>query len=345
MRVLVTGGGSMLMAGVARALHERGDDVRCLQRRPVELPDAITQCLGDIRDDHALDAALANCDAVLHGAARVGVVGSQHDFTSVNLDGTRQVIAAAKRAGVRNMVYVSTPSVAHIGRSLVGEHAGPALTGRRDRAHYAETKAQAELLALNAADSGFGVVAIRPHLVWGPGDQQLVGRIVERARSGRLAVIDGGRALVDTTYVDNAVDALVAALDAVEPDSVVSGRAYLVANGEPRPIRELLLGICRAAGIDPALRSVPAGVARAAGSVLERLWPLLRDDEPPLTRFIADQLATAHWFNLSATFTDLGWRPRVTLDDGLAALARWFAASSVTDGGSHGVPTLPAAAG
>lgn len=345
MRVLVTGGGSLLMAGAARALDELGHDVRCLQRREVDLPESVTQCLGNVRDDQALDAALVGCDAVIHGAARVGVVGTEHDFTSVNVDGTRGVIAAAKRAGVSKMVYVSTPSVAHIGRSLVGEPAGPARTGRRDRAYYAESKAQAELLALAAASHEFGVVAVRPHLVWGPGDQQLVGRIVERARSGRLPLIGGGRALVDTTYLDNAVDALVAALDAVAPQAPVSGRAYLVANGEPRPIRELLLGICRAAGVEPSLRSVPVGVARLAGSVLERVWPLLRDDEPPLTRFVADQLATAHWFDLSATFTDLNWRPRITLDDGLVALAQWFAASSATGDGSRGAPTPPDAEG
>jgi nucleoside-diphosphate-sugar epimerase len=261
------------------------------------------------------------------------------------VDGTREVIAAAKRAGVSKMVHVSTPSVAHIGRSLVGEPAGPARTGRRDRAYYAESKARAELLALGAANTEFGVVAVRPHLVWGPGDQQLVGRIVERARSGRLPLIGGGRALVDTTYMDNAVDALVAALDAVAPQAPVSGRAYLVANGEPRPIRELLSGICRAAGVEPSLRSVPVGVARLAGSVLERVWPLLRDDEPPLTRFVADQLSTAHWFDLSATFTDLNWRPRITLDDGLAALAQWFASSWATDDDSRGAPTPPDAAG
>ena len=151
---------------------------------------------------------------------------------------------------------MSSPSVAHGGEALVGAGAGAPVTGRK-RAHYAETKAMAEILALDAASDELGVVAIRPHLVWGPGDTQLVGRIVDRARSGRLALVGGGRALVDTTYIDNAVSALVAALDAVAPDATCSGTAYVIANGEPRPIRDLIAGICAAAGVEfaPARRS------------------------------------------------------------------------------------------
>jgi nucleoside-diphosphate-sugar epimerase len=213
--------------------------------------------------------------------------------------------------------------VAHVGHSLVGESAQPALTGRRTRAFYAESKAVAEQHVLTAADDRLGVVAVRPHLVWGPGDTQLVGRIVEAARRGRLPLIDGGRALVDTTYLDNAVDALVAALDAVSPGSPVSGRAYVVANGEPRPVRDLLVGICTAAATNPRARSIPAGVALAAGTVLERLWPRFTEEEPPLTRFVAEQLSTAHWFDLGDTMRDLRWQPRISLDAGLDALAAW----------------------
>ena len=159
---------------------------------------------------------------MIHLAARVGVIGTEDDFVSVNVGGTRNVIAAAAEHGIASVVHVSSPSVAHGGEALIGAGADEPTTGR-SRAWYAESKALAEIEALAAASPTMGVVAIRPHLVWGPGDTQLVGRIVERARQGRLALVGGGTALVDTTYIDNAVDALVAAVDQIAPDAVCCG--------------------------------------------------------------------------------------------------------------------------
>jgi nucleoside-diphosphate-sugar epimerase len=322
--VLVTGAGSLLLGSVADALAARGDQVVCLQRRPVHRAPGIDVVQGDVRDRAAVEQAMAGCDAVLHGAARVGIVGSWDDFRSVNVDGTANVLVAARAAGVPRVVHVSTPSVAHAGDSIVGAGAEPAVTGRSG-AWYAESKALAEQIALDADDASLAVVAVRPHLVWGPGDTQLVGRIVERARAGRLAMVGDGSALIDSTYLDNAVDAHVAALDALHPGAACAGNAYVVANGEPRTVRELLAGICAAAGVPFAPRRVPLRAARAVGSAVERVWPLLRrDDEPPITRFLADQLGTAHWFDPRPAQRDLGWTPRVSLDEGFARLAHWF---------------------
>ncbi len=292
MRVLVTGASSLIGAGVAHALLDRGDEVVAFQRRPADqLGASIEQVLGDVADAQAVRAAVAGCDGVVHLAAKVGVVGSRSDFVRANVDGTRNVVDVARRTGARRFVHVSSPSVAHDGTPIIGGDADPPAT-EHGRAWYPETKAIAERLALSAAGDGFGVVAVRPHLVWGPGDTQLVGRIVERAEQGRLALVGGGTALVDTTYVDNAVSALIAALDAVAPGEACSGRAYVIANGEPRPIRELIEGICAAAGVEAAPRDVPIRVARRVGSLVERVWPHVRsDEEPPLTRFLADHFA------------------------------------------------------
>ena len=325
MRVLVTGASSLLAGSVARRLAERGDEVVAFQRRRVDALD-VAQVLGDVRDADAVARAARRCDAVIHAAAKVGVVGGWEEYRSTNVDGTANVLAAARHAGAGRIVHVSSPSVAHGGDALVGAPAEPAVTGRR-RAHYAESKALAEQVALAADGPDLAVIAVRPHLVWGPGDTQLVGRIVERARAGRLALVGGGRALVDTTYLDDAVDAHVAALDAVAPGAPCAGRAYVVAGGEPRPIRDLVAGICAAAGVEWRPRDVPGAVARSVGSVVERIWPLVRDGEPPLTRFLAEQLGTAHWFDLRATERDLRWRARVGVDEGLARLATSFAAS------------------
>ena len=326
MRVLITGGTSLLARTTALALRDRGDDVVLLQRGDagVDLP----QLRADVRDPDAVRHAMRGCDAVVHAAAKVGIVGEWEDFRSINVDGTANVVAAARESGVARMVYVSTPSVSHAGHSLVGAAADPAVTGRRG-AHYAESKAVAERLALGAASDAFPLVAIRPHLVWGPGDTQLVGRIVERARAGRLALVGGGAALIDTTYLDNAASALVSALDAAEPGAACVGRAYVIANGEPRPIRELIEGILRAAGVEVTPREVPLRLAVGVGGIVERVWARLRpDEEPPLTRFLAEQLGTAHWFDPRPARADLNWRPTVSIDEGLRRLGEWYAGSA-----------------
>jgi len=322
MKVLVTGGSSLLARRTAEALLARGDEVVLLQRGASTLD--TTQVHGDVRDADLVRSAVEGCDAVIHAAAKVGVIGSWDDYRSINVDGTGNVIAAAREFGVSRVVYVSTPSVSHTGHSLVGAPADPPVTGRTD-AHYAESKAMAERLALGASSNALPVVAIRPHLVWGPGDTQLVGRIVERAKAGRLALVGGGAALIDTTYIDNAASALVAALDATVPGAACVGKAYVIANGEPRPIRELIEGILHAAGVEATPRVVPLRVALGIGSIVEKVWGRARpDEEPPLTRFLAEQLGTAHWFDPRPARTDLRWHPTVTIDEGLAALAAWF---------------------
>jgi nucleoside-diphosphate-sugar epimerase len=322
-RVLVTGGSSLLARRTAEALLARGDDVVLLQRGESAV-DA-RQVRGDVRDADLVRQAVAGCDAVIHAAAKVGLIGAWEDYRSINVDGTANVIAAAREIGLSRVVYVSTPSVAHAGHSLVGAQADPAVTGRTD-AYYAESKAIAERLALGAASDALPMVAIRPHLVWGPGDTQLVGRIVERAKAGRLALVGGGAVLIDTTYIDNAASALVAALDAAVPGAACVGKAYVIANGEPRPIRELIEGILRAAGVDATPRSVSLRVAVGVGSIVEKLWRRTKpDEEPPLTRFLAEQLGTAHWFDPRPARTDLHWQPTVTIDQGLAELTAWYA--------------------
>ncbi len=324
MRVLVTGASGLLGAGVARALARRGDQVTVLQRRPAGL--GLGEVLADVSDADAVTGAVAGHDAVIHLAAKVNVVGAWADYRRANIVGTENVVAACRAAGVARLVHVSSPSVAHGGASLVGAAAGPA-DPERARGPYARSKAVAEQLALGADSPQLAVVAVRPHLVWGPGDTQLVQRIVDRARSGRLPVIGSGAALVDSTYVSNAVDALVAAVDHAADGH---GQALVVSNGEPRPIADLLGDICAAAGAPRPKRRVPVLLAKTAGTVAQTVWPLrtlvgaAADTDPPLTRFLAEQLSTAHWFDQRHTRAVLDWSPRVSLDDGLRELARWY---------------------
>lgn len=325
MHVVVTGGSSLIGRSTIDLLRARGDHVATFQRRAsVDLPDGVEQHLGDVTDRAAVFAAIEGADAVIHLAAKVGVVGDRAGYAAVNVDGTVNVLDAVREHGVERMVHVSSPSVAHHGAAIIGGGADPAISAH-GTGWYSETKAIAERAALAANSSTTGVVVIRPHLVWGAGDTQLVGRIVERAAAGRLALVGGGRALIDTTYIDNAGSALVAALDAVSPGAACAGVPYVVANGEPRPIRELVGGICAAAGVPFEPRDVPLGVARRVGGLIDRVWPRLgRTDEPPLTRFLADQLGTAHWFDPRPVRGDLGWSPTVGIDEGLRRLTEWY---------------------
>jgi len=315
-RVLVTGGRGLLGSATVRALLHQGYAVRVLQRTPSGVP-GVDETLADIRDPDAVAAAVRGCSAVVHLAARVSVTGTWSEFAAVNIEGTRAVVEAARSAGVHRFVYVSSPSVAHVGHALVGAPAGPADPDRA-RGNYSRSKAAAEVLALSADAADFAVVSLRPHLVWGPGDTQLIERIWQRSRSGRLVLVGSGAALVDTTYVDNAADALVAAVArAAHPK--VRGRAFVISNGEPRTVAELFTQICAAAGLPGPRRRVPFRVAWLAGAAVERLWGS-RDGDPPMTSFLAEQLATAHWFDQREARSALAWAPRVSLAEGMARL-------------------------
>ena len=323
----MTGTGSLLLGGIASEILRRGDEVVCLQRRPAafEGHQNAHEVLADVCDADAVALAAKGCDAIIHGAARVGVVGSQKEFYDTNVRGTENILQATQQHTISRLVFVSTPSVAHTGHSLVGAPAGEAEIGR-SRSYYAESKAIAERTVLNARNSQLAVVAIRPHLVWGPGDTQLVGRIVERAASGRLAVVGTGNALVDSTYIDNAISAHIAALDALHIGSACDGKAYVISNGEPRTVNELMRSMCESAGIPFEPRHLSLALGIRLGSVVERLWPLVRSSEPPITRFIAEQLGTAHWFDQRSVQQELQWAPTVTIAEGFDRLTQWFAA-------------------
>ncbi|BDI22610.1 NAD(P)-dependent oxidoreductase [Herbiconiux sp. L3-i23] len=320
MTVLVTGASGMLGRAAATRIARDGHSVRVLQRRSSSLD--VDEVLGSVTDREAVRRALDGVDSVVHLAAKVSLAGDPAEFEAVNVGGTATLLDEARDAGVRRFVHISSPSVAHSGSSIAGAGA-TAADPVRARGEYARTKAAGELLALAADAPGFAVVAVRPHLVWGPGDTQLVGRIVDRARSGRLPILGSGAALIDTLYIDNAASAISAALSKAES---VHGNAYVVTNGEPRPVADLIAGICRAAGVAPPTWSVPAGLARAAGGVVEAVWRVRPGvDEPPMTRFLAEQLSTSHWFDQRATRHDLDWTPGVTLDEGFRRLAAHYA--------------------
>jgi 2-alkyl-3-oxoalkanoate reductase len=326
MKVLVTGGGGFLGKAIVERLVKRGCKVRSLSRSIHSDLDksGVDSSLGDLADAGAVERAVDGCELVFHVAAKPGVWGRYHEYYLPNVVGTNNILAACRKYGVKKLVYTSTPSVVHSGRNL--ENADESLPyAEHFETHYPRTKAEAEQAVLAAAGPELATVALRPHLIWGPGDNHLVPRIVSRWRSGRLRRTGSMETLVDATYIDNAADAHLLAADRLAIGSPISGKAYFIANGEPMPIWTLIDGILAAAGLPPVKKTIPFWMAYSAGAVLEGVYSLLRrKDEPMMTRFVAKQLATSHWFDLSAAKRDLGYEPKVTTMEGLERLKKWF---------------------
>lgn len=320
--IVVTGGGGFLGGAIVRQLLARGDRVRAVQRSDApHLRAAGAEVVrADLADAAATHAALHGAEAVIHVAAKAGIWGPYSEFYRANVTATAHVLAACRSHAIQRLVYTSTPSVVHAGRDVEGLDERAAVASHFETA-YPATKALAEQAVLQAHGDGLATVALRPHLIWGPDDPQLTARVIARARSGRLRLVGGGHKRIDATYIDNAARAHLLALDRLGPHAACGGKAYFIAQGEPMAQRELINGMLAAAGLPPCTRSLPPWLAWLAGGACEVAWSLLRrHDEPPMTRFLAQQLATAHWFDLSAARRDLGYEATVSTAEGLARL-------------------------
>jgi nucleoside-diphosphate-sugar epimerase len=328
MEVLVTGGAGFLGQALCRALLAEGHAVSSFQRSHSPALEAmgVRQLRGDLADAGAVHAAFEGQDAIFHNAAKAGAWGSHASYFSANVTGTRNVLAAMRAHGIGKLVYTSTPSVAHSGRTPVeGGNETDTPYGQGFKAPYPATKLIAEEEVLAANDATLATVALRPRLIWGPGDTQLLPRLVDRARAGRLRFIGGGHNRMDTTYIDNAAQAHVDAFKVLAPGAANAGKAYFISNGEPRPVRQIVNDMLAAAGVAPVTGSVPYPVAYAAGALLEGVWTAFRlKGEPPMTRFLAEQLSTPHWYDISAAQRDFGYTPKITTAEGLQRLAAWW---------------------
>jgi nucleoside-diphosphate-sugar epimerase len=321
---LVTGGTGFLGRAIVGRLLAQGRTVSVLARSAAPDLEArgVRLVRAGIEDAQAVAEACRGADTVFHVAARVGVWGPYDEFFRANVLGTRAVLAGCVAQGVRRLVYTSTPSVVYNGRDLAGADESLPLT-KDCPSPYPLTKAlaEAEVLAANAAS--LRTVALRPHLIWGPGDPHLVPRILARARAGRLRIVGDGKNRVDMVHVENAADAHLAAESALSRGvSGAEGRAYFITNGEPVVLWDWINGLLLALGEKLVTRTLSLGAASAVGLACEAAWTLLRlGGEPPMTRFIAAELAKDHWFDITAARRDLGYVPRVGMAEGTAALA------------------------
>lgn len=326
-KVLIIGGGSFLGAHLTRQLLAAGKAVRVFGRRdyPALRAWGAEAVRGDVTDAGAVQAAVAGMDAVCHLAAKVGISGRAAEYRAVNVGGVRNVVAACLAAGVGRLLYTSTPSVVFRRGDIAGgdetlPYADKFLTA------YAATKAEAERLVLAANGPRLATCALRPHLIWGPGDANLIPRIARKARAGRLFQVGDGRNLVSVSYVENVADAHAAALARLAPGAACAGKAYFVNEPEPVNCWEFVGRVLEVLGLPPIRRRLPWEIAYAAGAVLETAGRWLRPGwEPPVTRFLALQLSRSHWFRPDAAMRDLGWAPKVDIDEGLRRLAADFA--------------------
>jgi len=324
MKALVTGGGGFLGGEIVRQLLARGDVVRSFARG--EYPElsalGVEVVRGDLGDLAGLRAAVHGCDLVFHVAAKPPPWGTRADYEATNIRGTEHVVAACLAEGVRHLVYTSTPSV--VGGAEDIEGGDERLPYRRDwaGAEYPRSKAIGEQSVISADCAELHTVALRPHLIWGPGDPHFLPRFVEKARRGELRRIGSGDPLIDPTFVTDAAAAHLCAADRLQQGADVGGRAYFISGGETIGLWTLVDSLLATAGEGPLTKRVPAGVAEVLGALFEGTHRLFRlAGEPRLTRFVVQQVTHARWFDISAARTDLGYEPKVSITEGLTTLS------------------------
>jgi nucleoside-diphosphate-sugar epimerase len=328
MNALVTGAGGFLGRYIAEALVARGDRVRGLARGDYpELKSlGVEMMRSDLADRDLVNAACKNVDCVFHVASRVGIWGPWREYYSANFVGTQNVIDACRANGVGRLVFTSSPSVTFDGRDQCDvDESAPYPT--KWLANYPHSKALAEQAVLAADDTGgLRTCSLRPHLVWGPRDHHLTARLVQRARSGRLRRVGDGANQVDMIYVENAAEAHVRAADALgETASAVGGKAYFLSQGKPVNLWNWIDEILALVDLPPVQESTSLASARCVGLACEAIWTIARlRSEPPMTRFLASQLATSHWFDISAARRDFGYEPRVSTEEGMRRLGEWL---------------------
>ena len=326
-RVLVTGGGGFLGKAIIRRLVKKTPDIRSLGRNLYKDLDTlgVNQIQGDISDPAAVEQACKERDIVFHVAAKTGIWGVYQEFYDTNVVGTRHIIGACKQQEIAYLIHTSSPSVVYDGDADVMGVDESAPYPDQYQTAYQDTKAQAERLVVQACEEGVvRAIILRPHLIWGPGDTHFVPRIIKQAKT--LRRVGDGKNRIDTTYIDNAVQAHILAAEKLMFNRQFSGRIYFISQGEPIYLWEMVNNLLAAAGQPPVTKSIPEGLAYFIGWILESLYKGLGiASEPRMTRFLANELSRSHWFDISAAKRDLGYIPEVSITHGLKQLKDWMA--------------------
>ncbi|WPD24786.1 MAG: NAD-dependent epimerase/dehydratase family protein [Candidatus Electrothrix scaldis] len=325
-KVLVTGGGGFIGLALVQELCRQGKDVRVLGRRrypAVEEAGAVS-LQGDICDLEAVRQAAAGCDTVFHVAAKAGIWGPFHEYYSINVLGTLNVLAACQELGIGNLVYTSTPSVVFDGHDLTGADESLPYSSQPLCA-YAATKILAEQHVLRNNSASLRTAAIRPHLVWGPGDTNLIPRLMARGREQSLRIVGTGENQVDIAYIDNVVHAHLLAAENLADQGTAAGQAFFIGQQEPVLLWSWINELFTRMDVPPVTSQVGLGTAKTVGWLLEKGSVLLgKTQEPKMTRFLAEQLAMSHWFSKKKAETLLGYQEKVSTELGMERLIAWL---------------------
>ncbi len=330
MKALVTGGGGFLGKVIIRQLIDHGYEPRSLARGYYkELAElGVEQIQGDLADRKDVGRAVKECALVFHAGAKAGIWGKYRDFYATNVTGTENVIEACLQEQVLYLVYTSSPSVVFDRHDIEGSDESLPYP-EKYLAHYPRTKAIAEQKVLAANGAAMATVALRPHLIWGPGDNHLIPAIIAQARAGRLRMVGSGDNLVDTVYVDNAALAHLQAAEALIAGAPVAGKTYFITQDEPVKIIDMVNSILEAAGLRKVSSFINPAFAYYAGSLLELIYSLLPiPGQPMLTRFLALELSHHHWFSIEAAKKDFNYKPLVRTEEGLRLLKESFSVSA-----------------
>ncbi|MFW2366759.1 MAG: NAD-dependent epimerase/dehydratase family protein [Desulforhopalus sp.] len=323
---LVTGGGGFVGKAIVRQLLEKGIETRVIGRHHYPEIEALgAYChVGDICDESAMDAAAESVEVVFHVAALAGIWGSAEQYHRTNVVGTENVITCCRRQNVSSLVYTSTPSVV-FNRSDIrgGDESLP--YPERFLCHYARTKVAAERLVLAAHSKTLATCALRPHLIWGPGDPHLLPRLLEKGRNNELKQIGDGTNLVDISYIDNVAHAHILAAANLLSTCSAGGKSYFISQGEPVNLWTWIAELYNELGIAQITRKVSFPIAYRVGGVLETFYNLFSiQGEPKMTRFLAEQLAKSHYFSINNAKNDLGYEPVVSTAEGLRRTVEWL---------------------
>jgi nucleoside-diphosphate-sugar epimerase len=323
-KVLVTGGGGFLGKAIVSRLVERGAHVRSLARNfyPELEKMGVDQIQGDISDSATVAGACEDRTIVYHVAAMPPPWGKYEDYHQTNVIGTQNIIGSCLDQEKSRLIYTSSPSVVHNGQDIEGADESMPYP-RKFSNHYSKTKAIAEQLVVKASRNKLKTIILRPHKIWGPGDNQILTRLVARAK--KLKQIGDGKNLIDVTYIDDAADAHILAADRLKEHPDLSGNIYFISQGEPVLAWYMVNEFLKAAGCSPVKKSVPFRVAWVTGALLELVYNILRlSKEPYITRFLAETVSQSNWFNIDAAKRDLGYIPKISTNEGLRRLKNWL---------------------
>jgi nucleoside-diphosphate-sugar epimerase len=323
-KVLVTGGGGFLGKAIVRRLVDRGDQVRSLARNfyPELEKMGVDQIQGDISDSETVARACEGRTIVYHVAAKPPPWGRYADYHQTNVVGTQNIIDSCLDQDQARLIFTSTPSVVHNGKDIEGADESMPYP-KKFSGHYAKTKAIAEQLVVKAARNKLKTIILRPHKIWGPGDNQILTRLVARAH--KLKQIGHGNNLIDVTYIDDAADAHILAADKLKAHPGLSGNIYFISQGEPVLAWYMVNEFLKAAGCSPVKKSVPFRIAWVTGALLEVIYKVLHlSKEPYITRFLVETVSQSNWFTIDAAKRDLGYTPQISIDEGLRRLEEWL---------------------